>query len=488
MGGESVTDLISGPDTGAIPQAAPTEVLPPVDGEPPMEWAPTEPARKKRRLGLWLGLGAGALLVAAAGASLILIAPGTTIAGVPVGGMTPGMAAEAVSNRVAATEIELTGAGDGTTLTGSELGASVDAKALADQAFADRPLWNISTWMGKAIVPEVKLDPQAADHALRAAVPTSYVDPVDSNVSFDAASAAYTVTPSKSGTGISVPDLAAAFTAASAKGSTSFSFSGDATEVAPAVDEKTATATAEKLNGMLATIGFYVGDERTVPIAPDVAASWLKIDDVDGKLKITADQSAIQTAVAGLPALVNRAPVNATNIVDSKGKVLSALTAGQDGRTLGDTAGIASAFATQLGDGKANFALPVNSTPFETTTVFRRLEVDISEQKTYLYENEKLVQTWKISSGLPGTPTPLGHFTVFAHTAKQDMGCFEGAVYCTKDVPWNTWFAPNIAFHGAYWHNNFGHRMSHGCVNMPPSIAKQVYDMTPKGLEVWVHA
>jgi lipoprotein-anchoring transpeptidase ErfK/SrfK len=30
--------------------------------------------------------------------------------------------------------------------------------------------------------------------------------------------------------------------------------------------------------------------------------------------------------------------------------------------------------------------------------------------------------------------------------------------------------------------------MSHGCVNMPPSVAKQVYDMTPNGLEVWVHA
>lgn len=482
-----MTDLISGPDTGAVSSITPTEVLPPDDARP-MEWALTEPAPKKRRLGLWIGLGAGVIALAAVGASLILIAPGTTVAGVAVGGMTPGMAADAISSRIATTEVALTGAGAGTTLSGTDLGARVDAKNLAEKAFADRPMWNIGAWMGAAIDTKVALDERAAESALRAAVPDSYVDAVDAVVSFDAASASYTSTPAQAGSGIPVPELAAAFTTAAEKGRTSFSFSGDPQPVAPAITDAKAASATEKLNTMLAGIGFYVGDERTVPIAPDVAASWLTVEDVDGELTISADPSAIQTVVATLPGLVDRPAVNAVNIVDSKGKVLSEMTAGVDGRSLGDTTGIASAFATQLADGKAAFALPVNSTPFETATIFRRLEVDISEQKTYLYENEKLVQTWRISSGLPGTPTPLGRFKVFAHTAKQNMGCFEGASYCTKNVPWNTWFAPDIAFHGAYWHNNFGHRMSHGCVNMPPRVAKEVYDMTPKGLEVWVHA
>lgn len=482
-----MTDLISGPDTGAIASSEPTEVLPPSDDRP-VEWALTEAAPRKRRLGLWIGLGAGVVVLAAAAASLILIAPGTTIAGVAVGGMTPGMAADAISTRIATTQVALSGAGDGAELSGTDLGASVDAKALAEKAFADRPMWNLGAWMGSSIDAKVTLDPETAESALRAAVPDSYTDAVDAGVSFDAASATYTSTPATAGSGIPVPELEKAFTSAIEKGATKLTFSGDAKPVDPAITDAKAAAATEKLNGMLASIGFYVGEERTVPVAPDVAASWLKIADVDGELKITADPSAIQTVVATLPGLVDRPAVNAVNVIDSKGKVLSEVTAGLDGRSLGDTAGIASAFATQLGDGKAAFALPVNSTPFETTTVFRRLEVDISEQKTYLYENEKLVQTWKISSGLAGTPTPLGRFKVFAHTAKQDMGCFEGASYCTKDVPWNTWFAKDIAFHGAYWHNNFGHRMSHGCVNMPPSVAKQVYDMTPNGLEVWVHA
>ena len=32
------------------------------------------------------------------------------------------------------------------------------------------------------------------------------------------------------------------------------------------------------------------------------------------------------------------------------------------------------------------------------------------------------------------------------------------------------------SIHGAYWHNNFGHPMSHGCVNMKTEDAEQIYN------------
>lgn len=483
-GGESVTDLISQHDTGVTETTASDEALPSRD-EQPTEWDSTEPAPKKKQLGLWFGIGAGAIALAAVGASLILIAPGTTVAGVPVGWMTPGMATEAISNRLAAMEVELTGVG--ATLSGADLGARVDAGALAEHAFADRPMWNLGSWMGDPINTKVTLDPTTADHVLRGVAPSSYVEPVDAVVSFDEASQTYLFSPAKSGTGISVPDLETAFTAAFNKGETAFSVSEGVAEVPPAITDAKAEKTSEELNGMLTKIGFYVGDERVVAVAPDVAANWLRIENVDGELKITADQSAIQSMVATLPDLVNRDSVNALTVVDSKGKVLRTLVEGKEARTLGDTAGIASAFATALSDGKASFELPVSTVPFETKTLYRRIEVDISEQRTYLFENDKRVDSLPTSTGLSNTPTPVGRFRVFGHTAKQNMGCGENSSYCTKDVPWSTWFAPNIAFHGAYWHNNFGHRMSHGCVNLPPQMAKRVYDWSPQGLEVWVH-
>ncbi len=490
-----MTDLISGPNTDAdatraLPVAGGADPSPPRDGDQPVQWAPMEPAPKKRHLGLWIGAGTAALLAAAVAASLVLIAPGTTVAGVHVGWMTPGMASEAVSSRLAATEIELTGAGDGAVVSGADLGASVEATELAEKAFADRPMWNIGAWMGDPISAPVALDPEAATRVLQSAVPGSYTEPVDATVAFDAASGTYTTTPAQQGTGISIDELTAALTAAVEKGETSFSFPADPTPVEAAITTEEATATAEQLNSMLATIGFYVGDERTVPIAPEVAASWLSIESVDGALQVSADQAAIQAVVDTLPELVNREVVNATTIVDSAGTVLKSLSEGKDGRVLGDTSDIAADFAAQLRDGEAVFPLAVTSTPFETTALFRRVEVDLSEQRTYLYENEKLVKSWAISSGKFGSDTDLGRFKIYAQLRSQNMGredITKPPFYYTPNVPYVSYYNADEALHGAYWHNNFGTRMSHGCVNMPVDAAKFVYEWATKGTEVWVH-
>ena len=495
-----VTDLISAPGEAAeahgddsAPTAvlssteAPTATVPPTTGEQPLAWAPIEPAPKKRRLGLWIGLGIGVIALGAGAASMILIAPGTTVAGIPVGWMTPGAAADAISAHLADTEVTLTGDGDGTVLTGTDLGVSVDATALADKAFAEHPLWNVGAWMGDPVPAEISFDSAKATAALRAAVPTSFEDPVDAGVAFDAATGTYVVTPSEPGTGIDVNTLNAAFTDAVADGSRTFEFSGDPTEAAPAVADADATTTATALNTMLTNIGFYVGEERTVPVDATTAATWLAVVDDDGKLRIDADPKAIQATVDTLPALVDRAPVNATNVVDSAGTVLRAEQEGVVGRAVGDTSKIAAAFATQLATGNGVFALATTETPFETVSLYRRIDINLSSQRATLYENDAVVNSWAVSTGLPGTLTPTGNFKVFAHTRMQDMGCYEGAPYCTKDVPWITWFAPNIGFHGTYWHNNFGQRMSHGCVNLPINLAKYVYDWSPTGLEISVH-
>ena len=52
---------------------------------------------------------------------------------------------------------------------------------------------------------------------------------------------------------------------------------------------------------MLDRAGFYVGEERTVPVAREVAASWLTVSPGDrGTFEITADAAAIQPVVDGL--------------------------------------------------------------------------------------------------------------------------------------------------------------------------------------------
>jgi hypothetical protein len=48
--------------------------------------------------------------------------------------------------------------------------------------------------------------------------------------------------------------------------------------------------------------------------------------------------------------------------------------------------------------------------------------------------------------------------------------------YELPGVPWTCFFTDaGHAFHGTYWHENFGTPMSHGCVNMRTSEAKWIF-------------
>ncbi|WP_235565692.1 L,D-transpeptidase family protein [Microbacterium sp. Root166] len=460
---------------------------------PAYAWAPAEPKPRKSRKALWIGLGAGVAVTGLVASSLVLIAPGTSIAGVSVGWLTPGAAAEAVQARLANTTIVLTGAGGDVEVTGADLGASVDATGLAETAFAEHPMWNVTAWFPPADEVVVQLDDEAATSVLRAAAPELYADPVDAQVEFDAASTSYVTVPAEPGSGIDLETVRQALTDAFASGQSEIELPVEAVPVEADIPTHVAEGTVGQLNTILDTAGFYIGAERTVPIDRATAASWLTVaPGDDDTFEITADAAAIQPHVDTLAAAVNRAPENAKVITDSAGKVLREESGGQSGREVGDTSNVASDFASQLAEGSGAFALPVNEVPVTTVALARRIEVDLGDQRTYMFENGNLVQSYAISSGRSATPTPTGSFRVYAHTAEQDLGaaCRDPSrtdSYCTKDVKWLTWFAPDIAFHATYWHNNFGNPMSHGCVNMPTNVAEFVYRWAPVGTEVWVH-
>ncbi|MEV7694880.1 L,D-transpeptidase family protein [Microbacterium sp. NPDC089189] len=450
-------------------------------------WAPEEPKPRKRHLGLWIGIPSGVLGVVAVAAALLLIAPGTAVAGVPIGGLTVGAAADALTARLANTSIELETADGPVTVTGADLGARVDAQALAESAYDAHPMWNVSQWNAAPLEADVTIDAALAADTLRDAAPAAHIDPTDATVTFDPASASYVATPAVSGEGIDVESVRAALETAFTSGAATSSVDASVVPIEASITTAEADAATAHLNGILDHIGFYVGEERTVPVDRAVAASWMTVTDRDGQLALGADAGAIQATVDTLPGLVDRAPVDATVVTNSSGKVLEELTAGATGRTLGDTTGMADAFAAQLAAGDPFYALPVTEAAFATTNLYRHIDVNLSAQRAVLYENDQVVQSWAISSGTDATPTPTGNFSVFAHVRMQNMGCGATSTYCTKDVPWVTYFAPDIAFHGAYWHNNFGAQMSHGCLNMPVSQAQFVYDWAPTGTEVSVH-
>lgn len=103
----------------------------------------------------------------------------------------------------------------------------------------------------------------------------------------------------------------------------------------------------------------------------------------------------------------------------------------------------------------------------------KRIDVNLTKQTLTAYENDKAVFSTKISSGIPSpeTNTHVGEFAVIEKLPSEHMGVANvfGAVddYVLAGVPWTSYFTEDgIAFHGTYWHQNFGTPMSHGCINM----------------------
>lgn len=127
---------------------------------------------------------------------------------------------------------------------------------------------------------------------------------------------------------------------------------------------------------------------------------------------------------------------------------------------------------------------PVKTSPvLGATTEFKHINIDLTHQHLYAMEGSKIVYDFPISSG-KWHPTPTGIFHIWIKLRAVRMAGGSGAdAYDLPNVPWTMFFAggdvgeaAGFSIHGAYWHNNFGHPMSHGCVNMRIADAKTVFD------------
>ncbi len=114
----------------------------------------------------------------------------------------------------------------------------------------------------------------------------------------------------------------------------------------------------------------------------------------------------------------------------------------------------------------------------------RWIDVDLSQQRLVAYEGDTPVRSVIVSTGLPGTPTVTGQYHIYVKYLAQTMS---GPGYYLPDVPYVMYFYEGYGIHGTYWHHNFGHPMSHGCVNTPTPDAQWLYNWATVGTLVNVH-
>jgi lipoprotein-anchoring transpeptidase ErfK/SrfK len=132
-------------------------------------------------------------------------------------------------------------------------------------------------------------------------------------------------------------------------------------------------------------------------------------------------------------------------------------------------------------------AKPPTATPGSDTTG-KWIDVNLTKQRLTAYEGDKAVFTTLISSGVAKYPTVTGTFKTYLKYEKQRMIGGRGSdAYDLPNVPYVMYFYEDYAIHGAYWHNNFGQPMSHGCVNTPVDAGRFLYNWAPLGTTLTIH-
>jgi hypothetical protein len=120
----------------------------------------------------------------------------------------------------------------------------------------------------------------------------------------------------------------------------------------------------------------------------------------------------------------------------------------------------------------------------------KRIEIRLDLQLVLAFESERAVFAARAATGgiyRVGTyTTPYGTFGTFHKRPSRHMaaGDLTASGFDLPGVPWVMYITDSgISLHGTYWHNDFGHPRSHGCINLSPTAAKWLYRWTLPGVK-----
>ena len=105
------------------------------------------------------------------------------------------------------------------------------------------------------------------------------------------------------------------------------------------------------------------------------------------------------------------------------------------------------------------------------------VKVNVTDQSLSCFEGNNEVYFCRVSSGVGEASTPLGeHITWRKMVSTHMAGGTVSAGYDTPGIAWTTLFSgEGVAIHATFWHNDFGAKRSHGCVNVLPDDAQWIF-------------
>jgi lipoprotein-anchoring transpeptidase ErfK/SrfK len=103
--------------------------------------------------------------------------------------------------------------------------------------------------------------------------------------------------------------------------------------------------------------------------------------------------------------------------------------------------------------------------------------ISIDKQQLTLYAGTEVIARSKVSTGVPGHPTPTGVFSVIQRDRWHRSNLY-------GDAP--MWFMQRITWSGVAMHQGVvpGVPASHGCIRLPEAFARQMWGITQMGARV----
>lgn len=233
-----------------------------------------------------------------------------------------------------------------------------------------------------------------------------------------------------------------------------------------------------------AAITYKFGDEKKV-LNGDTISKWVGVGE-DGSVYLN---SASVTAYVKELASQYDTSTKAKNLKTSYGQNVR-ITGGSYGWKI-DQSAEADELAELIRSGQSLVREPVykqkaashGAADYGTTYV----EINLTAQHLYFYKDGKLVVDSDFVSGneSKGWSTPAG---VYSLSYKQRDATLKGEDYSTPVSYWMP-FNGNIGLHDAPWRSTFGGTIyktngSHGCVNLPPAVAKTIFENISAGIPV----
>jgi lipoprotein-anchoring transpeptidase ErfK/SrfK len=421
--------------------------------------------------------------------------PNVSVGSVQVGGQQPAAVRAAIAQQAPALSITFDDNGKKTTVPAKDLGVVVDIEATVQNVLKARRDGNAMLWQDVTVPLVLANDPGVLIQYAKQHFPTAFVDAKDPQIVFDDQANTFVVQPGAVGKGLdiksferSLPDLA--------KHPQGFTLKLTTLEVQPLLDQSKLESVKNDANNRIAQkIEFTLSGSviYTASKADIAGCIHFMPDTTKGTVTLQIEQAAVQQFINDkVGPTVAAPPIDRKVVVDSDSGVQTVIRQGSAGSQIKDADTLAGEVLAALNAGQSlSKEVSITTAPFKTVTMSgtgKWIEVDLSKQQLTMWLGSTVVLQTLISSGRAATPTEVGEFAIYSKTPMTTMtGTILGEYYYVPDIPWVSYFDSGEAFHGTYWHHNFGHPMSHGCINMTIADAKTLYDFAPIGTKVIVH-